>query len=79
MSGHAGRGIVHDEHGAGSLIVGHILQRVDAGVHKGGIADDRHPVLDIFASPGLLHAVERGDGGAHAHGRIDYGKGRNGT
>ncbi len=59
MAGHARRGIVEDHDCSGPLIVGHVLQRIDTGVHEGGIADHSDPVLDVLPAPALFHTVER--------------------
>ena len=39
MSGHTGRGVIHDDNGTGGLVVNHVKQGIDTGMQEGGIAD----------------------------------------
>ncbi len=71
MSRHACGGVVEDQHGAGGLVVHHVHQGVDACVEEGGVADQGNPVFDVILALCFLHAVQRGDGSAHAHCRVD--------
>ena len=62
----AGGGIVRDDHHAGTLVVNRVDQPGDAGMHKGGVADDGDGLLGEFPAPGFFAAVGHADGRAHA-------------
>ena len=70
MAGHAGNGVIHDDNGGDALVIGDVDQSGDAGMHKGGISDDRHRIFGAVNTPGLVKTVKAGDGSAHANGGI---------
>ena len=76
---HTSRAVVKNDDCAVGLVVVHIDQRIDAGVHEGGITDDSDPVLDIVVALCLLHAVQGGDAGAHADSGVDNCQRRQGA
>ena len=70
VAGHAGDGVVqHDNHGVGA-VVGDVYQAGDAGVGKGGIANDGHAFLLRLGAAGLVVAVEGRHRRAHADGGV---------
>ena len=62
MAGHAGDGVVQNDNDGIALVVGDVYQAGDAGMDKGGIADDSHASSSPPRSPRrLVEAVEGGD------------------
>ena len=56
MAGHAGDGVVQDDDRGVGLVIGDVGQAGHAGVHEGGVSDNRH-ILVLF-SANLSRAVE---------------------
>ena len=70
MACHTSGGVIEDQYCACGLVVNHVHQRVDACVEECGISNQGNPVLDVIFALCLLHAMQGGDGSAHAHGCV---------
>ena len=79
MAGHAGDGVVHDDHRCVRLVVGHVHQTGDAGVHEGGVANDGNGLIVRCTVLGFGEAVKTGNGSAHADNGIHSLQGSNGA
>ena len=66
MTGHTGDGVIHNNNGGIGFVIGCIDQAGNAGVHKGGVANDCHSL----SAACLGEAVQTGNGSAHADGGI---------
>ena len=75
MSRHAGDGVVEDDDRGVRLVVGDVRETGHAGVHEGGVADDGNGLSFALLAQGLVEAVDRADGSAHAEGHLDGAQG----
>ena len=66
VAGHAGDGVVQDNHRGVAPVIGNICNAGDARVGEGGVADHRHAVLLVLRAAGQVKAMEAGTGRAHA-------------
>ena len=79
MAGHAGNGVVQDDHRRVAAVVRDIGEARHAGMHEGGVADHTDcPAFRLFPER-LVEAVDRRHGSAHAQGRLNRGERRDCT
>ena len=74
MAGHAGDGVVQNDHGGVGLVIGNIGKAGHAGVHEGGVTDNGNGSALTLLAQSLVKAVGGGDGRAHAQCHVHGGQ-----
>ena len=75
MTGHTGNGIIQNDNGGITLVIGNICQTGHTGMHKGGITDYGYCLSFTFFAAGFVKSVNGTDGCTHAKSHIHSGKG----
>ena len=65
MTGHAGDGVVQNNHSGIALVIGNVCKAGHAGVHKGGVTDDGNRLSLALLAQRLVKAVNGADRSTH--------------